>query len=202
MYLWQRLTDNSSLGNKNSGLVAIMATTFLWQLVYIFIFLYFLRRYVLLEIKTRWRIFAFKTINIRKEVNPSFVLLYWFSHIGKLPNGWQNFRSPYNTLQTLVHCVYCTAWIFVSNCINRHNIYEISSQRTLGNSFFYRCYALGPFLNKIPTGQFWALDSDSLNHIWWATLKAFTVPVLAKYSTSQESSYNALHALQYAFSTL
>ena len=29
--------------------------------------------------------------------------MYWFSHIGKLPNGWPCLKSPYNALQTLGH---------------------------------------------------------------------------------------------------
>ena len=58
--------------------------------------------------KPYWKIFS-KSFNthVRKEeksIHP-FALLYWFSHIRKLKNGWPCLKSLSNALQTVNHWI-------------------------------------------------------------------------------------------------
>ena len=112
---------------KNSGLVALIATSFLYVVACrqalrmgYFSTLYglfgdlpvcrlstlrinynsYLRTlYVRLEIN---HIERSSLLNITKEVNPSFWFAVLISHIGNLPNGWPCLKSPYKII--IMHC--------------------------------------------------------------------------------------------------
>ena len=87
------MANISSLATETSGLVTIMAPTFLCVVnPYIFSDIMFLQKIILKDLYSY----------IRKEVNPSFFFVVKdSSQIGKLLNGWQCSKLPYNALQTL-----------------------------------------------------------------------------------------------------
>ena len=89
------VTNIPSLVTKNSGLITISD--------YISVLTInnssFLTHYVLLENRIERSLLLKHSIE-EKSLHP-FALLYWFSHIKKLPNSWMCLKSLYNALQNL-----------------------------------------------------------------------------------------------------
>ena len=81
---------------------------------------YFRTRYVLLENHIERSLLLKHSTLKKKSIHP-FALLYWFSHIGKLPNSWPCLKLPYNALQTLDHCLRLVCLCIVLLALSQKN---------------------------------------------------------------------------------
>ena len=161
-FTFTNATNISFLATKNSGLVATIATSFL----YVGINNGYLRRpYVLLENHIeRSSLRKHSTyMQEKKSIHP-FTFLYWFSHIGKLPNGWLCLKSPYNALQALGHWLHhvglCTVLLTFKKGLHIGPLYLYLATRQLhlATSFYqllnraavgwvFSCSAFGLFFS-------------------------------------------------------
>ena len=93
-----------------------------------------------------WKISASKTLKM--SIHP-FALLFWFSQIGKLPNGWPRLKSPYRALQTLGHWLRHVC-LDIDLLTRKGPSYQtfilVSGDQTFAfGDYFYQLLSFGPF---------------------------------------------------------
>ena len=138
-----------------------------------------------------WKIFASKTLNIRKKSIHPFSSLYWFRHMGKLPNGWPCLNSPYNALQTLGHWLrHVCLCIVLLTCKEPSYLAIIlvsgDQKFAFSDYFFYQLLSIGPFPKKLA-------PKTSLQGPLWPSSKIFLAETL---SENEHKVYSCLLNLQ------
>ena len=118
---------------------------------------YFRPRYVLLENHIERSLLLKHSTLKKKSIHP-FALLYWFSHIGKLPNSWPCLKLPYNALQTLDHCLRLVCLCIVLLTCKGAFIANLHASIwwpdiCIWRLFFTNYYLFAPFLNIWPLKQ-------------------------------------------------